>query len=173
MRVRAQVSEADVARLRQGMAVEFSTLGQAERRIKARLDTIEPTPELVNGAIFYNAVFEVPNPERSLLPQMTAQVSFVVAEAKQALTVPLAALASTRRQNGERAPGCAAAAAGSDADCITVLVEGQPLARPVKLGIRNETSVQILDGLVEGDRVTLAAAGPPPAGGRRGGNAKP
>lgn len=168
MRVRAQVSEADVARLAPGMAVEFTTLGRPERRIAARLDAVEPTPELVNGAIFYNAVFEVPNPERSLLPQMTAQVSFIVAEAKNTLTVPLAALASTRRQNGQVAPGCTSQGE-ANADCVTVLIDGQAVARQIKLGMRDETRVQILDGLAEGDRVTLAAAGPPPAGGRRGG----
>jgi len=176
MVVRAQVSEADVARLKAGMPVYFTTLGQPERRIDAELKTVETTPELINGAIFYDAVLEVPNPDHSLLPQMTAQVFFVVAQARDTLVVPLAALASIQRQSGARIPGCPAASAGN-ADCVQVLVNGDPQARPVRVGIRNEVNVQILDGLQAGDQVIVGAAGAPTgnvnggkgSGGERGG----
>lgn len=169
MVVRAQVSEADITKLKIGMPVYFNTLGRPDRRIEAKLDTIEPTPELINGAIFYDADFEVPNADRSLLPQMTAQAFFVVQEARNAAVVPLAALASTQRQSGARIPGCpAAAAVAENVDCVRVLVNGQPEARPVTTGIKNEVNAQILDGLQAGDQVIVSAAGVPAVKGSGG-----
>ena len=168
MVVRAQVSEADVARLKIGMPVYFTTLGQPGRRIDARLTAVETTPELINGAIFYDADLEVANPDHSLLPQMAAQVFFVVAQAENALVVPLAALDSTQRQSGVRIPGCPAAASSQNADCVRVLVNGQPQARSVTVGIRNEVNVQILEGLQAGDQVIVSAAGVPAVKGSGG-----
>jgi len=171
MIVRAQVSEADVAKLKAGTQAYFTRLGQPDLRIDARLKTIETTPELINGAIFYDAVLEVPNPDHNLLPQMTAQVFFVVAEARNALIVPLAALSSTQRQSGARIPVCPAASSSENADCVLVLVEGQPVSHPVMVGIKNEVNAQILDGLQEGDLVIVGTAGAPAkgTGGKRGG----
>ncbi len=169
MRLRTQVSEADVARLKVGMPVHFTTLGRPLRRVDAQLGAIEPTPELVNGAVFYNAILEVPNADGSLLPQMTAQVYFVVAQARDALLVPLAALASTQRQNGADVPGCPPP--GGNADCVQVLLDGQPATRPVTLGVRNDISAQILDGLAGGERVLIAGA-PAAGSGKNGGGKK-
>jgi len=165
MVVRAQVSEADVARLKTGMPVDFITLGRPDRRIKAQLGAIEATPELVNGAIFYDAVFEVPNADHSLLPQMTTQVFFVVAQASNALIVPLTALSSIQRQNGVGRPGCPAAAAVGNADCVQVLIGGKPVARTVKVGVKDEVNAQILEGLEAGDQVIVGATGTTAASG--------
>jgi len=175
MRVRTQVSEADVTRLKLGMPVQFTTLGRPERRISARLGAIEPTPELVNGAIFYNAAFDVANTDGSLLPQMTAQVYFVVAQASDALVVPSAGLASARRQTAGDVPGCPPQSSDSNTDCIQVLANGQAQARPVTVGVRNDVAAQILDGLAEGEQVLLPGAVPgdaKPGGGKNGGGKK-
>jgi macrolide-specific efflux system membrane fusion protein len=162
--VRAQVSEADVPRLAPGMPVYFTTLGQPKRRIDGHLETVESTPELINGAIFYDADFEVPNPDHSLLPQMSAQVFFVIGEARDALVVPLSALASVQRQVGERGASCRPKTS-PNTDCLRVLVNGQPQMRAVKVGIRNEVEAQILQGVEVGDAVVI---GLPRAGGSHG-----
>ncbi|NDY94078.1 efflux RND transporter periplasmic adaptor subunit, partial [Ideonella livida] len=96
MTVQAQVSEADVARLRLGMPVYFTTLGSPGRRWPGRLQKIEPTPTVTNNVVLYNALFEVPNPQRQLMTQMTAQVFFVVAQVQDVLVVPMAAVTLVR-----------------------------------------------------------------------------
>lgn len=108
MTVQAQVSEADVARLRLGMPVYFTTLGSPGRRWPGRLQKIEPTPTVTNNVVLYNALFEVPNPQRQLMTQMTAQVFFVVAQVQDVLVVPMAAL--TLARGGRRGEGAAAPA---------------------------------------------------------------
>jgi macrolide-specific efflux system membrane fusion protein len=92
MTVRTQVSEADVGKLSVGMPVYFTTLGGQGRRWYSTLARLEPTPEVVNNVVLYNALFDVPNPEGNLLPQMSTQVFFVQAQAKNAVLVPVSAL---------------------------------------------------------------------------------
>ena len=96
MTVQTQVGEADVAKLRQGMSSYFTTLGSPGRRFYGELRKIEPTPTVTNNVVLYNALFDVPNPNKVLMPQMTAQVFFVVAEARDVLTVPVSALTFQR-----------------------------------------------------------------------------
>lgn len=117
MTVQTQVSEADVSKLRMDMNAYFTTLGGQGRRWHGQLRKIEPTPTVTNNVVLYNALFDVDNRSRNLLPQMTAQVFFVVAEAKDALVVPMSALTLQRPQGRGREGGAAAdagrAAAGA------------------------------------------------------------
>jgi macrolide-specific efflux system membrane fusion protein len=118
MTVQTQVSEADVSKLRGGMPVYFTTLGGQGRRWYGELKKVEPTPTVTNNVVLYNALFEVPNSNRSLMTQMTAQVFFVVAEAKNVLVVPMSALTIQRGPQGNRgmqpgSPGASAPASGS------------------------------------------------------------
>lgn len=103
MTVQTQVGEADVAKLRQGMSSYFTTLGSPGRRFYGSLRKIEPTPTVTNNVVLYNALFDVPNPNKVLMPQMTAQVFFVVAEARDVLMVPVAALTFQRPQRTQTA----------------------------------------------------------------------
>ena len=103
MTVQTQVGEADVAKLRNGMSSYFTTLGSPGRRFYGSLRKIEPTPTVTNNVVLYNALFDVPNPNKVLMPQMTAQVFFVVAEARDVLVVPVAALTYQRAPRAQTA----------------------------------------------------------------------
>jgi macrolide-specific efflux system membrane fusion protein len=92
MTIQAQVSEADVPKLRLGMDVYFTTLGGDGKRWYGKLRQVNPTPTVVNNVVLYDALFDVPNPNQELMTQMTAQVFFVAAYAKDAVFVPMAAL---------------------------------------------------------------------------------
>jgi macrolide-specific efflux system membrane fusion protein len=96
MTVQTQVSEADVGKLRVGMPVYFTTLGSQGRRWYSQLDRIQPTPEVLNNVVLYNALFEVPNQQRVLMTQMSTQVFFISAQAKDVLLVPMSSLTFAR-----------------------------------------------------------------------------
>lgn len=112
MTIKAQISEADVMKVHQGQPVYFTTLGDQATRRYATLRQIEPAPESIktdegsssNSAVYYNALFDVPNPDGRLRINMTAQVTIVTNSAKNALMVPAAALQparkADRRKNG-------------------------------------------------------------------------
>jgi macrolide-specific efflux system membrane fusion protein len=105
MTVWAQVSEADVPKLRVGMNAYFTTLGTSERRRYGKLRQIIPTPEVVNNVVLYNCLFDVPNPDGDLLTQMSAQVFFVMGSARQVPIVPVAALHPVRTPRQDEAQG--------------------------------------------------------------------
>jgi macrolide-specific efflux system membrane fusion protein len=107
MTVFTQVSEADVAKLRLGMDAYFTTLGNGNRRYTGKLRQILPTPTVTNNVVLYTALFDVANPNKQLMTQMTAQVFFVRAAAQNAIIVPVAALHYTP---GAQAGGRAAQA---------------------------------------------------------------
>jgi macrolide-specific efflux system membrane fusion protein len=96
MTVWAQVSEADVPKLKVGMDAYFTTLGTSERRRYGKLRKIIPTPDVVNNVVLYNCLFDVENPDGDLLTQMSAQVFFVVAAAQNVPVIPVNALHSLR-----------------------------------------------------------------------------
>jgi macrolide-specific efflux system membrane fusion protein len=117
MTVSAQVSEADVAKLRIGMDAYFTTLG-SNRRYTGKLRQILPTPTVTNNVVLYTALFDVANPNKQLMTQMTAQVFFVRAAAHDAVTIPVAALHFTAApgRGGARAGAAAGQGAGAATD---------------------------------------------------------
>lgn len=161
MTVKAQVSEADVIHISPGQQVYFTILGEADKRYYAKLRGTEPAPQNFletqaagtpkqNTAVFYNALFDVPNPDHRLRIAMTAQVRIVLDTAQAALMVPVAALGA--RNNDGSYP-------------LRVLdAKGKAVSRDVKTGINNNVKVQILDGLAEGDKVVIGDATPAVAG---------
>jgi macrolide-specific efflux system membrane fusion protein len=121
MTVQTQVSEAEVAKLRQGMEVYFTTLGGQGRRWYGELRKVEPTPTVTNNVVLYNALFDVLNTNNQLLPNMTTQVFFIAQQAQDVLLVPTAAVTlarqnpggpgqGARRERGASAPAGASAA---------------------------------------------------------------
>nr|WP_223272006.1 macrolide transporter subunit MacA [Pandoraea pnomenusa] len=142
MTIRAQVSEADVVRIREGQSVYFTILGAPETRYEGKLRLIQPSPEKINNAIFFNALFDVPNPNGVLRPDMTAQVSIVRARIAHALTFPSVALGEKRGDGRYR---------------VRVLdAKGHAQVRWVRVGLDNRLTAQALDGLAEGERVVTA-----------------
>jgi len=180
MTVQAQVSEADVPKLRIGMDVYFTTLGGSTRRYYGKLRQIPPTPTVVNNVVLYDALFDVENPKQALMTQMTAQVFFVVASAKDAVLVPLAALRPAAAEGKPRAPRAAGAATArkggseraSGADPRSQYARGRALVsvvgadgktttdREVRVGVMNRVSAQILSGLEPGENVVIGTRGP-------------
>jgi macrolide-specific efflux system membrane fusion protein len=144
MTVKAQVSEADVVRVRAGQPVYFTILGDPDKRYYGTLRAVQPSPEKINNAVFFNALFDVPNPDRTLRVDMTAQVAIMLGEAKQALTVPLTALGA-RDKDGRQE--------------VRVLKPDQTVEkRQVRVGITNNFQAQVLEGLKEGDNVITGDA---------------
>jgi membrane fusion protein, macrolide-specific efflux system len=180
MTIQAQVSEADVSKLSVGMNVYFTTLGSEGRRYYGKLRQINPSPEIVNNVVLYDALFDVPNPEGELMTQMTAQVFFVLASAKDALLVPVSALQPLPSAGGRRrgTRGDAARAAGVPLDPRTRFMGKQALVRVVNdqgeiedrkvdIGAMNRVSAEVVKGLQSGERVVSGPRGSgrtPPTG---------
>lgn len=116
MTVKSEISEADVMKVEEGQRVYFTTLGNSEKKHYATLRQVEPAPNSINtetnnssstssSAVYYNALFDIPNEDGKLRIDMTAQVSIVLDEAKNVLMIPAAAIQASNRPQRSRAPG--------------------------------------------------------------------
>lgn len=92
MSVEAEISEADISSLSNGMDVYFTTLGGGNRRWSSTLRQILPQPTITNNVVLYTGLFDIENNDGALLPEMTAQIYFVTSAARGVLTVPIGAL---------------------------------------------------------------------------------
>jgi macrolide-specific efflux system membrane fusion protein len=140
MTVWAQVSEADISKLKPGIPTYFNTLGLLDRRIESKIRIIYPTPEVITGAIFYDVLFDVENKDHSLLPQMSAQVFFVINEAKNVLLIPLVALSKSK-------PGRTYQ--------VKVLNDQEVETREIQVGVIGRLNAEVISGLKEGELVVI------------------
>lgn len=182
MRVNASVDEADVGRVKEGQAVSFHVDAFPEREFQGRVEQVRLNPTTVQNVVSYNAIIAVDNRELLLRPGMTATVSIVVREARDALRLPAAALrfrpeglAAPAGRGGQRPGGAAAGAgarsAGSRGEAQGRAQEpaerprgrrtqvflpgpdGRPAPAPVVVGISDGQKVELLEGLAEGAQV--------------------
>ncbi|WP_407866039.1 efflux RND transporter periplasmic adaptor subunit [Phyllobacterium phragmitis] len=147
MTVEAQVSEADVGRLKIGMPAYFTLLGQPGKRFTGTLRQIKPTPDTTNNVVLYYALFDAPNPDGELMIDMSAQVYFILGSAKDVLLAPAAALHTTRGPDGK-----------PQTTVKVVNASGGTEDRVVEVGIRNRVQAEIKSGLKEGDRVVVTSS---------------
>ena len=162
MSVRAEISEADVTKVKPGQDVYFTILGDLVNHWDSKLVSIDPAPDSLRSdsaivttttsssstsssssasslAIYYYGDFEIPNPEGKLLTYMTAQVHIVQASAKGVLTVPTSAVSSPDK-------------AGSRS--VDVIDEKSLISRRViEIGLDDKVRVEIRSGLKEGEKV--------------------
>jgi macrolide-specific efflux system membrane fusion protein len=141
-----------------GQKVYFTILGNPQKRYESQLRTIAPAPQSIEAesgpaagstnpgststAVYYNGLFDVPNPQGELRVSMTAQVYIVLAEAKNALTIPAPALRN-RAKDGRYT--------------VTVLkADGKPTPRRITVGISNNVTAQVLFGLSAGESVIVS-----------------
>ncbi len=160
MTIEAQISEADVPRVQPGMGAYFTLLGDPDKRYEATLRAIEPGPIDIasstgqssgagssNTAIYYNGLFDVPNPDGKLRIAMTAQVSITLDKRENALLLPAGAL-SGRGRGGVRTVRVATGEKGQQ----------QISEREIRTGLNNRVQVEVLDGLKEGEQVVIGDA---------------
>ncbi|WP_043311579.1 efflux RND transporter periplasmic adaptor subunit [Pseudomonas sp. ML96] len=163
MTVRAEISEADVVRVKPGLPVYFTILGEPGKRYRATLRMVEPAPDSINDsdssssssssststdtAIYYMGVFDVPNPDGKLRISMTTEVSIVLDSASDTPSIPVSALGSANRDGSYT---------------VQVLGRGGKVEeRQIHTGLEDSINAQVVDGLALGDKVVLgdAAAG--------------
>lgn len=156
MTVWAQVSEADIGRIRPGMPAWFTTLSDTGRRWEAQVRQILPVPpkpleqmSLGGGSptdgsggrvVLYTVLLDVDNEDKALMAEMTTHIFFIDGRAQDTLTIPLAALQA-------------------DGKSVRVVDSGNDLQpREIRTGLRDRLSVQVLSGLAEGERLLLGPA---------------
>ncbi|MCG6934141.1 MAG: efflux RND transporter periplasmic adaptor subunit [Gallionella sp.] len=183
MQIDTNFAEADIGGIRVGQLVRFTVDAFPDRHFKGEVKQIRLNPTTVSNVVTYDVVVNVDNPEKILLPGMTAYVNIAVAERKDTLLVPNAALrfkpaagevkklpvkatpaTGGASNNGGNRPGASAGGKSgntkqqSDTFSGKVYILENGKLKPVKVmfGITDNRNTEIAGGdLKAGDQVVL------------------
>lgn len=152
MQVQTRISEADIQKIHPGQPLTFYVIANPEKHYESTMGYVQPIPPEAldernnnsggqqNSAIYYNGTFEVDNTDRELKTSMTAQVFIRVAQAKNALRLPVSALGRSVGLNQYE---------------VMVIENENTQPRTVKVGINDRHFVEILEGIAEGEQVVI------------------
>lgn len=161
VRINAQISEADVVNVKEGMPARFNIIGNATQQFDTVLAGVEPAPESISttsstdSAVYYIGYLDVDNAERKFRIDMTAQVNIITDSVKDVISVPASALKNEKGKYSVRVVG---------KDGIAKPVE-------VEVGLNNRVNAEIKSGLNVGDKVVIGEA--TPQMGQKSGNNRP
>jgi len=95
MKVECSVDESDIGKVKEGQKVRFTVEAYPNDTFNGVVQQVRFSPETVQNVVTYTTIVNVDNPDKKLLPGMTATVSIIVGEAKDVLRVSNAALRFT------------------------------------------------------------------------------
>ncbi len=140
LHVEANVSEANVASVKENQAVDFTfdALGP-DRHFPGKVRAVNPASTVVSGVVNYKVTFAL-EPVTDIKPGMTANVSILVAEKQGVLTVPSRAVLSNAGKKTVRV--------------VTDTEQKTYAEREVSVGLEGDGGVtEVTSGLSEGDEV--------------------
>lgn len=163
MKLSVNVDEADVGQIQVGQKAQFTVSAWPNRKYPAVITRVAYGSTITDNVVTYTTDLEVANPDLTLRPGMTATATIAATEHKNVLLVPRSALnfsptaASAKAASGSkgivsmlipRPPGGGTRSARSDERSgstrqIWVLVDGQPTAVDVQLGLSNGRQTEV------------------------------
>jgi HlyD family secretion protein len=176
MQIDSNVAEADVGNVELDQTVDFTVDAFPFRTFHGKVIQVRNAATTVQNVVTYNVVIAVNNEDLKLKPGMTANVSIVIAQRENVLKLPNAAtrvrmpegiatpVPATPAQAaagapGERRKGGGGRREGGRGGARSVWVMpsegGTPTSVPVKLGINDGISTEVLEGLKEGDLIVI------------------
>ena len=180
MEVQTSVDEADIGKVKEGQRVEFTVDAYPDMNFDGSVSQVRLQPVTTNNVVTYVVIISAPNPDKKLMPGMTASTIIYVEEKENAIIIAgkavrftpdqswLAKMAKERElkagarpenAGGMPPPGTVTA---NDADALKSkniwIKDDNGLIRPVIVttGIDNGSFIEILSGLKVGEEVVYA-----------------
>jgi HlyD family secretion protein len=158
MQVHGRIDEADIGQVKTGQTATFTVDAYPEKVFSGRVVEVRKSPEVSQNVVTYTAVVSAPNPDYLLFPGMTARLSILVEETKDALKIPNSAL---RFQPADEASGPVTQrfSAFPNAAVVWVAPKGRAEPVPVTVGKSDDSETQLTSGnLNEGDAVVVGTS---------------
>lgn len=92
MRVEANVDEADIGQVSLNQRVEFTVDAYPDMKFQGAVTEIRMQPVTTSNVVTYTVIIQAPNPDKKLMPGMTASTTIYVNEKSDILVVPGKAL---------------------------------------------------------------------------------
>ncbi len=138
LQIKVTVAEVDIAKIRVGNPAQVTLDALTGKTYQAQVLTVGPTGTVTQGVVNYPVTFGLTNSDSTIKPGMTANLNIEVERRDNTLLIPTRAV---RAQGNQK--------------IVTVQANGQTATKPVTTGLSNDTYVEILSGLQEGDLVVV------------------
>jgi HlyD family secretion protein len=176
MQVIANIDQADIGLVEQAKSVKFTVDAFPGKDFDGKIQEMRLNPVNVQNVVTYNVVINVDNPDQTLKPGMTANLTITIDEKNNVLKVPNSALRFTpqvssgaagsaqgqgrRRQQGDSAGGAtqgdsaqnrfapaSAPVLPGQVRIVWVLgQDGTPDRRKITVGLSDGASTEVVDG---------------------------
>jgi len=161
MKVVVPINEIDVPRIQEGMKARVVLDALPDQPFNGKVDSISYLGKITENVVTYDATILIPNPDRIIRPEMTAEAEITTEYKENATIIPLDALIEKKGKSF----------------VLIANQEGEPIEREVKVGIRNGDQVEIIEGIETGELVVLPSITthhntPPVMGGTFGGGGR-
>ncbi|MEV7600645.1 biotin/lipoyl-binding protein [Kitasatospora sp. NPDC089797] len=146
MQVTANFSELDSLKLKKGEAATVTLNAQSDTKLNATVLSVSSLPSSGSGggtagssAVQYAATLQLNGDTSTLRTGLSATVQVITGEADSALSLPTSALSGT----------------GASRTATVVHADGSTERVDVGVGVEGDSTVQVVSGLKEGDKVEL------------------
>jgi HlyD family secretion protein len=170
MRVEANVDEADIGNVSMNQRVEFTVDAYPEMKFAGSVTEIRMQPVTTSNVVTYTVIIQAPNPDKKLMPGMTASTTIFVNEKKDILVVPgkairFAPVQETYSSYLKSLPLDTAKKMemtlpvnSPEKDKMFIWTKsGQTIHQhEVKIGTNDGINYELLSGLKEGDEIVLS-----------------
>ncbi|MBN2274841.1 MAG: efflux RND transporter periplasmic adaptor subunit [Bacteroidales bacterium] len=92
MQVEASIDEADIGQVKNDQRVDFTVDAYPDQKFTGKVTQIRLEPVITSNVVTYMVIVEAPNPDKKLMPGMTANITIYVEEANEVLTLSSKAL---------------------------------------------------------------------------------
>ena len=160
MQIDSSFAEADIGNIKVGQPVQFTVDAFPNRSFSAAVKQVRLNPTTQQNVVTYDVVVAVDNPEHILMPGMTAYVNVQVAQRKDVLLVPNAALRFRPEEGAATAARSKPQETKADGARGTVYVRDQHQLKaiPLRTGISDGRFTEVVSGeLKAGDQVVTGA----------------
>ncbi len=140
MQLVISIDELDVARLEPGQKATVTIDALVGKSYKAVVNKISEEGVAKDGVATFPVTLDIQEPNL-IRPAMTANADIIVTNKENVISIPRDAV---KRSAGQ--------------SVVTVMVNGEQLQRPVKVGIQTTTLAEITEGLNEGDVVVIGTS---------------
>jgi HlyD family secretion protein len=160
MEAHLDVNEADIGRVRAGQSATFYVNAYPDLTFEAEVVGIRTSPKVTQNVVTYDVVIGVENKELQLKPGMTANATIVVAERRNVLRLPNAALRfRPPREDNQRGNSPTQELKGAQRLVYTLKDKARLNPVVVMTGVSDDKFTEVVQGgLQEGDQLITGMA---------------
>jgi RND family efflux transporter MFP subunit len=140
LQIKVSIAEVDMSRVKVGQTASVTLDALSGKTYTATVSAIGPVGTVSSGVVNYPVYLRLSNEDGQLRPGMTANLGIEVERRDNVLLVPARAVRTTNNQK-----------------MVSVMRDGKATPQRVATGLSNDTTVEIVNGLAEGDQIVIAA----------------